>query len=93
MATDVGGVREAIIEGETGFIVSAGDDARMAARIIEVLGDDNRAREMGARGKAIVSDKFSSEHHLRNTLELYDEVLKNRQPVTGRGRIEWQLNQ
>ena len=93
VATDVGGVREAIIEGETGFIVPAGDDAQMAARIIEVLSDDNRAREMDARGKAIVGDKFSSEHHLRNTLELYDEVLGNRQPVTGRGQIEWQLNQ
>ena len=93
VATDVGGVREAIIGGETGFIVPAGDDAQMAARIIEVLSDDNRAREMGARGKAIVGDKFSSEHHLRNTLELYDEVLRNRQPVTGRGQIEWQLNQ
>ena len=93
VATDVGGVHEAIIEGETGFIVPAGDDAQMAARIIEVLSDDNRAREMGARGKAIVGDKFSSEHHLRNTLELYDEVLRNRQPVTGRGQIEWQLNQ
>ena len=93
VATDVGGVREAIIEGETGFIVPASDDAQMAARIIEVLRDDNRGREMGARGKAIVGDKFSSEHHLRNTLELYDEVLGNRQPVPGPGQIEWQLNQ
>jgi glycosyltransferase involved in cell wall biosynthesis len=93
VATDVGGVREAIIEGQTGFVVPAGDDAQMAARIIEVLSDDDRAREMGARGKAIVAEKFSSEHHLRNTLELYDEVLGNRQPMTGRGQIEWQLNQ
>src|ERR1044071_10416189 len=93
VATDVGGVREAIIEGQTGFIVPAGDDAQMATRIIEVLSDDNRAREMGARGKAIVGDKFSSEHHLRNTLELYDEVLGNRRPVTGRAQIEWQPNQ
>ncbi|HYV25000.1 MAG TPA: glycosyltransferase [Pyrinomonadaceae bacterium] len=93
VATDVGGVREAISEGQTGFIVPGGDDAQMAARIIEVLSDDNRAREMGARGRGLVGDKFSSEHHLQNTLELYDEVLGNRQPVTGRGQIEWQLNQ
>src|ERR1043166_8756315 len=93
VATDVGGVREAIVEGQTGFIVPAGDDAQMAARIIEVLGDDNRAREMGARGRGLVGDKFSSEHHLQNTLELYDEVLNNRRPVAGRREIEWQLNQ
>jgi glycosyltransferase involved in cell wall biosynthesis len=93
VATDVGGVREAISKGQNGFIVPAGDDAQMAARIIEVLSDDTRAREMGARGKVLVGDKFSSEHHLRNTLELYDEVLSNRQPLTGREQIEWQLNQ
>src|ERR1041385_7787021 len=93
VATDVGGVREAIVEGETGFIVPAGDDAQMAARIIEVLGDDNRAREMGARGQGLVGDKFSSEHHLQNTLELYDEVLNNRRPVAGRREIDGQLNQ
>ena len=93
VATDVGGVREAIIEGQTGFIVPAGDDAQMAARIIEVLSDDNWAREMGTLGRGVVGDKFSSEHHLRNTLELYEEVLSSRQPSTGRGQIEWQLNQ
>ncbi|HBB98177.1 MAG TPA: hypothetical protein DC054_22560 [Blastocatellia bacterium] len=75
VATDVGGVREAIVEGETGHIVASGDDEAMAARIIQVLKDDEKARMMGARGKAIVSEKFSSEHHLHNTLELYDELL------------------
>ena len=75
VATDVGGVREAIVEGETGHIVASGDDEAMAERIIQVLKDDDKARMMGARGKAMVSEKFSSEHHLHNTLELYDELL------------------
>jgi glycosyltransferase involved in cell wall biosynthesis len=77
VATDVGGVREAIVEAETGHIVASADDEAMAARIIQVLKDDENARMMGARGKAIVSEKFSSEHHLHNTLELYDELLSN----------------
>jgi glycosyltransferase involved in cell wall biosynthesis len=78
VATDAGGVREAIVEGETGYIVPSGDDKQMAARLIQVLADDENARAMGARGKAIVAEKFSSEHHLRNTLELYDELLGRR---------------
>jgi len=78
VATDVGGVREAIVEGETGHIVASGDDEQMAQRIIQVLANDDNARAMGARGRAIVSAKFSSEHHLRNTLELYDELLSGR---------------
>lgn len=75
VATDVGGVREAIVEGQTGFVVPAGDDQKMAERIIEVLDDSERARRMGEHGKLIVAEKYASEHHLRNTLELYDELL------------------
>jgi len=79
VATDVGGVREAIEEGETGFIVPSGDDQQMAKRIIQVLSDDERTKVMGARGKLLV-EKFSSENHLRNTLELYDELLSRKIP-------------
>lgn len=78
VATAVGGVREAIVEGQTGYIVPSGDDEAMAARIIQVLADDDNARAMGSRGKAIVAEKFSSEHHLQNTLELYEELLTTR---------------
>ena len=75
VATDVGGVREAIVEGETGFIVPSGDEELMAKRIIEIFNDPERARTMGALGRSIVEERFGFEHHLRNTLELYDELL------------------
>jgi len=80
VATDVGGVREAIVEGESGFIVPSGDYATMAERIIQVLSIDETARAMGARGKAIAAERFSSDRHLRNTLELYDELLNQELP-------------
>jgi len=75
VATDVGGVREAIIEGETGYIVPSGDDKQMAERIIQTLANDETARVMGARGKSLAAEKFSSNLHLQNTLELYNELL------------------
>ncbi len=75
VVTDVGGAREAVIEGETGYVVSAGDDQQMAGRIIELLRDPNRARAMGERGRATVVERFSCERHLANTLDLYFEVL------------------
>lgn len=96
VATDVGGVREAIVEGETGFVVPAGDDQKMAERIIEVLGESERARSMGQLGKSIVAEKFASEHHLRNTLELYDELLSAPQSAeTAAEKIgsEWRLSE
>ncbi|HEX3086335.1 MAG TPA: glycosyltransferase [Pyrinomonadaceae bacterium] len=90
VATDVGGVREAIVEGETGYVVASGDDEQMAQRLIQVLANDENARAMGLRGKAMVAEKFSSEHHLRNTLELYDELLARRPDRTTESSIRQQ---
>ena len=75
VATDVGGVREAIVEGETGHVVPSGDAEMMAERIIDLLNSPERASAMGERGKLVVAEKFSCDRHLQNTLELYDELL------------------
>jgi len=75
VVTDVGGAREAVIEGETGYVVSAGDDQQMAERMIELLRDPQQARVMGERGKSIVEEKFSCARHLANTLGVYSELL------------------
>ena len=93
VVTDVGGAREAVIEGETGYIVSAGDDQQMAERMIELLRDPKRARAMGECGRSIVEQKFSCERHLHNTLELYDELLSTPKPVTSGIGHEWRLNE
>lgn len=93
VATDVGGVREAIVEGETGYIVPAGDDEKMAAQIIQVLSDDDKARAMGERGKMIVEGKFSSDRHLQHTLELYDELLSLPKQIPSQIRPEWRLSE
>ena len=93
VATDVGGAREAIAEGETGYTVASGDDELMAARIIELLNEPQRARAMGERGKLVAAEKFSCDRHLKNTLELYDELLsKPKSAPTGIGH-EWRLNE
>ena len=78
VVTDVGGAREAVIEGETGYFVAAGDDEQMAVRMIELLRDPKRARAMGEHGRSVVEEKFSCERQLQNTLELYDELMVRR---------------
>jgi glycosyltransferase involved in cell wall biosynthesis len=93
VATDVGGAREAIAEGETGYTVASGDDERMAERIIELLNETKRARAMGERGKLIAAEKFSCDRHLQNTLELYDELLSTPKPAPSRIGHEWRLNE
>jgi glycosyltransferase involved in cell wall biosynthesis len=93
VATDVGGAREAIAEGETGYTVASGDDEKMAARIIDLLNEPERGRAMGARGKSVAAEKFSCDRHLQNTLELYHELLQRKNSAPSRIGHEWRLNE
>ncbi|MGI9067127.1 MAG: glycosyltransferase [Pyrinomonadaceae bacterium] len=81
VVTDVGGAREAVIEGETGFIVPAGDNESMAARIIQLLREPDRARAMGQRARSIVEEKFSCAAQLERTVALYESLLARRAPT------------
>ena len=76
VVTDVGGAREVVSEGLTGYLVPSGDDAMMAERLIALLKDPEKAQSMGARGRQVVQEKFSCEAQLARTEELYDRLLK-----------------
>ena len=89
VATDVGGAREAVVEGETGHLVPAGDDEQMAARIGALLRDPVRAREMGERGRERVARQFSCAAQLARTEALYEQLLERNRTASGyvlRGR-------
>lgn len=81
VATDVGGAREAIVDGETGYLIPSDDDQAMAERIISLLRDPQRARAMGERGRQIIEQKFSCEVQLEKTQNLYDWMLARVLPV------------
>ncbi|HYK22080.1 MAG TPA: glycosyltransferase family 4 protein [Pyrinomonadaceae bacterium] len=75
VATDVGGASEAIVEGETGYLVKAGDDRAMAERIISLLKDPDRRCTMGLNGRRLVEQRFSCEARLAKTAALYQKFL------------------
>jgi len=71
VATSVGGAGEAVIENETGFLIESDNDEMLANRLVELLEDEEKARELGANGKKIAEEKFSCAAQLENTLKLY----------------------
>jgi L-malate glycosyltransferase len=78
VVTDVGGAREAISDGVTGFVVPAGDDCSMAERITLLLNEPELARAMGWRARAEVEEKFSCRAQLERTEALYHRLLAPR---------------
>ena len=49
---DSGGARETVLDGETGLLVDGADDGQVASAVAELLADPERARLMGAAGRA-----------------------------------------
>ena len=76
VATNVGGAAEAIIEGETGFLVESDDDEAMAERLIELLNDETKMTRLGDCGKNVLSERFSSKTQLIRTIELYNDLFQ-----------------
>jgi L-malate glycosyltransferase len=75
VATDVGGIREAVADGETGYLVKAGDHQAMARQILGLLDAPQRARAMGMLGQQVVKKKFSSEAQVKAITGLYEHLL------------------
>ncbi|MEP7382529.1 MAG: glycosyltransferase [Gemmatimonadota bacterium] len=76
VASDVGGVGEAMVEGTTGYLVPAGDDRAMADRLLRLLGDAPLRRQMGEAGRARVQSEFTMVRQLEATAALYRSELK-----------------
>jgi glycosyltransferase involved in cell wall biosynthesis len=59
VATDVGGIRDLIVDGETGHLVRAGDGAAITRALLALAADEKRAREMGAAGQRRQREHFT----------------------------------
>lgn len=75
VATDGGGVKEIVSDGETGLLVPMGDPDAMAAAICRLLDDPDKSAEMGRQGRQRVADHFSIELTARRMEQVYDSLL------------------
>ncbi|CAL9401465.1 GDP-mannose-dependent alpha-(1-6)-phosphatidylinositol monomannoside mannosyltransferase [Streptomyces sp. enrichment culture] len=58
VAGDSGGAPDAVLDGETGWVVRGGVPEEAAERIVALLGDAELRRRMGERGRAWVEEKW-----------------------------------
>ncbi|MEU4691122.1 glycosyltransferase family 4 protein [Actinoplanes sp. NPDC023714] len=69
---DSGGAPDAVREGETGFVVGGADVRAIAGRVVDLLSDPERARAMGAAGRAWVEDEWRWEKQAARLTALLD---------------------
>lgn len=58
VAGDSGGAPDAVLDGETGWVVRGGSAEETAERIVVLLGDAELRRRMGERGREWVEEKW-----------------------------------
>jgi glycosyltransferase involved in cell wall biosynthesis len=75
VSTQVGGVGEIIEDGRTGLLASAGDDQRLAQKILYLADQADLRRQIGCQGRERVRALFSEEQMHASYVRLYREML------------------
>ena len=70
VAGDSGGAPDAVLPGETGYVVPGRDVAEVADRVSELLLDPDRAAAMGERGRAWVDECWGWDRSARRLANL-----------------------
>ena len=75
ITTDVGGVRDIMIDGETGYIIPPGDKELYTQRLFELVEDEKKRAKMSQKGWKFVEDKFQYKILIRNMDSYYKKLL------------------
>jgi glycosyltransferase involved in cell wall biosynthesis len=71
VATDTGGVSEAVVEGQTGFLTPCGDARALRDRLAQLIGDPALRARMGSVGRTRYLRNFTVDRMLQKTLAVY----------------------
>lgn len=77
VSTDVGGVRDVIIDATLGSLVPFGDAAALAQSVAALCDDAARRQAMGRNARASVATRFSLQRLLSDIERLYWQLVEN----------------
>lgn len=76
VATDVGGVRESVVDGETGYVVGRGAVEQVRERLRSLISNCDLRVAMGEAGRARYEQNFTFERLVERTTSVYESVLR-----------------
>ncbi len=74
VTTDVGSLRELIVDGETGLIVPPDRPEAMASAFIRILRDPERAARMGRAGRKRIEEHFTLDRTVRDYADYFRRI-------------------
>ena len=75
VASGVGGILEVVEDGKTGLLVPPAQPAALAEALTRVLGNRDRARDMGKAGRRRVEEKFAWASVAERTEQVYADAI------------------
>jgi N-acetyl-alpha-D-glucosaminyl L-malate synthase BshA len=75
LVSRVGGLPEVVTDGVDGFLVEPRNVDEMARRAVEILSDEDRRRQMGARARETARTRFSAARIIPQYEDLYRELI------------------
>ncbi|MGQ9564275.1 MAG: glycosyltransferase family 4 protein [Thermogutta sp.] len=78
VASDVGGVREWLRNGVTGYVVPPGDPGAIACRVRQLLASRAERLAMGQAGIELVRTKFDPARHVERLINVYHSCVREK---------------
>ena len=75
IVSDNGGNPEVVVNGVNGYLVKPQSSVAISSRVIDLLKNEERAKQMGLAGRKMVEEKFSVSRMASAFNKLYEELM------------------
>ena len=82
IATRIGGIPEVVNDGESGFLSDVGDVAKMSADTLLLLGDEQKRRAFGTRGRELSVQRYSTDNIIPQYIAFYEKIVQKAKSAT-----------
>ena len=78
VATDVGGVKDIVLDGENGFLVKSNNADDFSNKLFVLLQDKEKRSKFGMCGRMSVRERYSKNRLINDIEELYEGLIKEK---------------
>ena len=76
VATEVAGIPEVVTDGQTGWLVPAGNSLALATALVDAFRDDARTKRIALAARDFVLPRFGVDGYISSVAGLYDELVR-----------------